>query len=535
MRLVMYLLAGLLGCAVLAAGCSSSTDPNQDGDLEVVYSPERQFLDITVPGTQDFSVAPSRPASLSATWYLNGTEVAGGLSYRYQTGMVGQDTLTVHTILADEPRERDWLITVLPSASLLPPPVPDVTIQHGEEPMDVLVSWHWINQSTFPMVDYLVASSYEDRDITAANWDEATLQGVFPHVPGQAGYSAVFTAEEHGMLPATAIRFAIRGRDDRGQMSPIVENFRHTISFAWYIEGTVYDTELEPLPEIIIDFGGGENRVNTDVNGYYHIGPFRDIDTVTLTTYSRNVNLPGQPLTSWYDLQTDPLVYSEADNTHDLMLVTRYGMDELCNSYSSEFLNFLRHMTKTDMYTQLRENFRLFKWEEYPVRVHIPGYVRESDQLDFEENARLAMGYWNLIMGEDYLVETPDPQQAQIQISFTDLGSGANGRASLAAPQFPYYYGLGDVIPELILVEINNVVLPNAQRVQETVLHELGHALGLYEHVDGCSDLPYLMNVTSGGALDNGWQNAVHLDEVRMLRAIRYLPQGVDMGSFRLN
>lgn len=521
------------GLVLLGVGCSSSTSPDDGGPLTLTYNPDRQFLDVTIPETFDFSVATNRPASLSATWLLNGAEVGSGSSFQYQSGSVGADTLMVRTVLDGTTRTREWLITVLPSASLLPPPVPDVSIHHGEAPMDVVVNWFWINQSAFPMVDYLIAGSY-DGPVTAENWDQATLLGTFPHVPGQAGYSALFTAEEHGMEPAATIWFGLRGRDDRGQLSPIAEIYRHTISFAWWLEGTVTDTYGEPLPEIILDYGCPSCRVNTDVNGNYRIGPFRDIDAVDLFTLSRNVDLPGQPLTSWYDFTAEPITYSETDNTYDIMLITRFGTDDQCLTYDDEFLAFLRQMTKTDVTTPLRADHRLYKWDQYPVPVFIPEYVREEDGLDFAANCRLTLGYWNDAMQEDYLVEVDDPADAKILFFFEDIGNGANGRTELAAPQEPYYYSLGDVVPELINLRINNVILPTAQRVQETSLHELGHALGLYEHVDNCSDRPYLMNVTSSGALNNGPENAIHIDEIRMIHAIRYLPQGLDLAGFNL-
>lgn len=533
MRRIIFPVWAFFLAVLVVAGCSSSTDPSGGGDAEVVYTPDRQFLDITLPGTLDFSVAPSHSADLAATWVLNGTEVGSGLTYRYTTGTVGADTLRVQTVLDGVRAQRDWLITVLPSASLLPPPVPDVVIQHGAEPMDVAVSWHWISQSAFPLVDYLIATSYEGP-VTNTNWDQATLQATVPHMPGQAGYTDTLTAEANGMLPAATLWLAVRGRDNRGQLSPVSEIYRHTISFAWWIEGTALDTEGNPLPEIIIDFGGGNNRDNTDGNGYYNIGPFRDVDLVTIRTYSRNVNLPGEPNSSWYDFRTDPLIYSAAGNTHDLVLVTRYGMDPLCDSYDDEFLTFLRQMTKTDITTLHRSDFRLYRWAEYPVRVYVPEHVRPDDDLDFGAQCRLAAGYWNQVMGEDYLVVTEDPAQAQIEFVFEDLGNGANGRASLAAPLEPEYYGLGDVVPEKIRIQINNVLLPTVQRVQETAMHELGHALGLYEHVYDCGDRPYLMNLTSAGALDDGPLNSVHPDEIRLLNAVRHLPQGTDMASFFL-
>ena len=510
--------------------CSSSTDPGGGGSSELTYSPDRQFLDVEIPNTADFSVSAGS-GNLSATWRVNGQEMGTGLSYEYQSGAVGLDTVTVATVLNGTNRQRDWLVTVQPSASLLPPPVTDISIQNGDEPMDVVVSWVWINQSAFPVTEYLIASSY-DGPVTSDNWDEADFLGAYAHVNGQAGYSTTFTAEDDGMLPATTIWFGLRGRDNRGQMSPIVEIYRHTISFAWWIEGTVYDSNLDPLPEVIIDYGCGSCRVNSDGEGHYQIGPFLDVEEVNFYTLSRNVDFPGQPLTSWYDLEVGPLVYSEVDNTHDIYLINRFGTDDLCLTYDDDFLAFFRQMTKTDITTALRADYRLYKWDEYPVKVHIPEYVRPDDDVDFGENSRLGMSYWNLVMGEDYLVEVATPEEADVLFFFEDLGSGANGRTELAAPQLPYFYRLSDVIPERINVRINNDILPNDQRVQETALHELGHALGLYQHVDGCSDRPYLMNITSAGALDDGPENAVHLDEIRMLHAIRYLPQGIDMASF---
>lgn len=523
-----FILLGMT--SVLLVSCSSSTDPGGGGGTGLTFSPDRQFLDVVIPGTADFSVSAGSE-SLQATWSVNGVEEATGNSFQYQSGAVGQDTVTVATNHDGTARERDWLVTVLPSVSLLPPPVTEISIGHGEEPMDVVVSWVWINQSAYPVTEYLIASSY-DGPVTAENWDQADFLGAFPHVNGQAGYAATFTADEHDMQPAATIWFGLRGKDNRGQMSPIAEIYRHTISFAWWIEGTVYDSNLEPLPEVIIDYGCGSCRVNSDGDGQYQIGPFLDVEEVNLYTLSRNVDLPGEPLTSWYDLEVGPLTYSEFGNTHDLYLVNRFGTDDLCATYDDNFLTFFRQMTKTDITTALREDHRLYKWEEYPVKVHIPEFVRPSDSLDFGANSRLGMSYWNLVMGEDYLIEVATPEEADILFFFEDLGSGANGRTELAAPQLPYFYSLGDVIPERINVLLNTDILPNEQRVQETALHELGHALGLYEHVDGCSDRPYLMNITSAGALDEGPMNAVHIDEIRMLHTLRYLPQGIDMANF---
>jgi uncharacterized protein YcfL len=532
-RIPFFLAVAVLG-AVALVGCSSSTDPKGDGSVEVVYTPSVQFLEIVIPETRDFSVSTSQSATLSATWFLNGAQVGVGNSYQFQSQAVGYDTLTVETVVDDHTSERDWRITVLPSPSLAPPPIQEVLVQHGELPMDVRLSWHWISNSAYPMIDYVVASSYEGP-VTDLNWESATLLGEFPHVPDQVGYTAIFTAAEHGMLPGADIWFGIRGRDDRGQMSHIEEPIAHTISFAWWIDGTVYDTRHNTLQEIIIDYGCGSCRVNTDGLGEYRVGPFRNLDTVNIYTLSWNVDQDGQPFTSWYDYRSEPIVYSESSNTHDIYLINRYGMDDLCmySGYDQEFLKLFRWMTQTHEPSVNRQNCRLFKWEDYPVKVYIPDHVVGTG-LDFGENTRTGAGYWNLIMEEDYLVEVDDPALAQIEFYFGSLSGGNNGVTFLLEPTGSL---LGDVIPEKIRVGVNDVILTNPQRIQETVLHELGHALGLNEHVSteaGCNDVPYLMRITSAGALNDGYLNAVHVDEIRMIQAIRNLPQGVDMARFIL-
>jgi len=72
---------------------------------------------------------------------------------------------------------------------------------------------------------------------------------------------------------------------------------------------------------------------------------------------------------------------------------------------------------------------------------------------------------------------------------------------------------------------------PTFQRLIETAAHELGHCLGLYGHAF-CPETPYLMDNTAGGALDNGPENAIHIDERRAVRMIRQMPQGLDMSPY---
>ena len=91
---------------------------------------------------------------------------------------------------------------------------------------------------------------------------------------------------------------------------------------------------------------------------------------------------------------------------------------------------------------------------------------------------------------------------------------------------------LGRVIPKKMVVFINPV-LPDLKTVAEISLHELGHTLGLYNHAD-CPAAGYLMKIAGGfGSLDR--EDPIHLDELRAVAAIRYLPQGQDMSKYRID
>jgi hypothetical protein len=525
-------LQGLVLVAFLLWGCSSSTDPGDGGPLRVVYSPELQFLELETTQGAQFAASPSRPATFSARWLLNGAEVGTGETFAYEAGVVGYDTLTVLTELDGDSKERSWRITVLPRPSLIPPPVQNISVTHGEEPMDVIVGWQYIMTSHFPVTSYQLAGSYSGP-IYMSNWDEAQQLGTFFPRPGFVGHRDTLTAVDDGMQPGSRIWIAVRGIDDRGQMSPMSEVRQHEISFPWYLDGTVVDVEGRPLPEIIIRFcedqQGEACLTNSDAKGSFRIGPFPSIEAITLKTFSSNSQQTTPPFTAWFDFESAPIAYSDEGNELEVMLIPRYP-----SGIGLDFLSFFQYMTKTDITMPFRPNQNLYRWEEYPLKVFIPDYVRESDGLDFAANTRLVLGYWNEVMGEEYLVEVANQEDCDILMVFAELGSGTNGVATLVEPSDQEYI-LGEVIPELVTAAVNTAILPSAQRVQETAMHELGHAMGLLSHVPMASEDQYLMAITSAGALDGHYLDAVHEDEVRMLRAIRYLPQGTDMSRYRFD
>ena len=526
------LLTLLLLPVLVTWGCSSTTEPTGGGEVRVVYSPALQYLEVETAQGADFKASPSATASFSARWFLDHQEVGTGENYRYEATFVGDDTLMVETTLDGEVREHLWRITVVPSPSLLPPEVLSTSIAHGPEAMDVILNWQYITGSTFPVVSYQVKGSYEGP-VTAETWDDAALLGTYTPRAGFAGHRDTLTAAEDGMREREIIWIAVRGVDDHGQMSPVADFPEHEISFPWYLEGTILDIDGQVVPEAIIRFcddqQGEACLTNSDAQGFFRIGPFPSVEGITLRTSTSNIEQSQPPFRAWYDFQSDPVFHNEAGNVHDVVLIPRYpaGLD-------MGFLTLFRFMTWTDSFTALRPNQRLYRWEEYPLKVYIPDFVREEDGLDFGASAREVLGWWNELLGEDYLVEETDEAACDIRIFFADLGPTANGRATLELPDDePYLFG--EVVPRRVLSGINSVILPSVQRVQETVMHELGHCMGLYDHIPGATGDEYLMATTAAHSLDDGYLHAVHPDELRMIRAIRHLPQGVDMAGFRLD
>jgi hypothetical protein len=62
-------------------------------------------------------------------------------------------------------------------------------------------------------------------------------------------------------------------------------------------------------------------------------------------------------------------------------------------------------------------------------------------------------------------------------------------------------------------------------------LHELGHVLGLIEHYDNsCPTSGHLMAVGASGNLS--LPEPIHPDEVRAVRLISHLRQGLDMAGY---
>ena len=264
----------------------------------------------------------------------------------------------------------------------------------------------------------------------------------------------------------------------------------------------------------------------TGVDGTYRVGPYFELDPVVLEA-STPVSAP--PDDSWHLARSDSL-RATGPRRQDFILIPRAGSAPGCFSFGSHFLSYLRTMTLTRLTNPRRPNVNLYHWPEYPVPVHVPDWVSPRG-VDYGAGMREAIELWNTALGEPILVAVDDPALARVDVRY-DLANDVNyGVVELDQPGDGAFI-IGDVPPEHALVRITPD-LPGPDPCLEIAVHELGHVLGLHGHAY-CNDVPYIMSVSSLGALVRGRENLIHPDELRAVRIIRDLPAGWDMGVYPL-
>ncbi len=509
------------------SGCSSSTDPGVDPDppLTIEFHPAGQGQSLRLSETMVFSATVTPAAGLTTNWFRGGVVVGEDSVFTYVPAAVGRDTLEVSAFADAERDTYYWVIDVQEDVSVIPPAVPNVAVLAGSAPVEVVVTWNRASGATFPLVEYLVAVSF-DGPINDGNWDQATILGRYPTVPGQIGYNKTYNEVDNGMIPGARAWFAVRVRDDRQQMSIMTSSVRHDITWAWYLGGYVTDDVGEPLLGVIVNSNGQGYSTNTDGSGFFLFdSPFRNIDSVRISTSSP----------TWYDFLTPEVSVGEDTTLVNIILINKYELGNPCAG--SEFLEYLRNMTLTQKVDGKPEESRLFTWGEYPVSVFIPPFINYAG-VDMEAACESAMTFWNNTMSAealglgifetDYFVRTTGENAADIVFVFDDHFN--YGQTSLVLPDGV----LGGAVPEKIQILISTRIgLDLPAEVQGVALHEFGHSLGLYGHADDCSGKGYLMEIDGGiGAME--LEEPIHLDERRVVRAIRRIPQGTNMADYSL-
>lgn len=306
-----------------------------------------------------------------------------------------------------------------------------------------------------------------------------------------------------------------------------------------WLAGRVIDDTGAPLPGIRVADPSGFPSAVTGADGAFRLGPFAAGDTVVLVTESRDtVSAPGAD-DAWYDCTT-PVPPAARAAPVAITLLTRYacaldGGGDLWpeNDHFSHFLEY-----STSPFGSPTGPSVCWGW---PVPFPLPVHVRDSvivhadagDTVRIDAGAcvRAALARWNEAAGRDLLAEVAEPASARVTTSYPALGIT---RVAEVKATDPDGCGFRTCAPVTVDVGLSSVHIPDAPRFTEIAVHEFGHALGFWGHVnearrilDGGVPVRTRMG-TQGGVL----ASPIHPLEVKAIVAHAHVPCGTPLERY---
>ncbi len=495
------------------------------GVPRVDFLPAGQETDAYVGVTATFTASTRWPV-LDAGWQLDGHPAGTDTLLHLTPEALGPRVVSVRIETPDTTATHSWNVNVLPFAAAAPPAVTGLALAPGDAPGRCFLFWDPVTASVLPVAAYEVRFRW-DGPPTAESWDADHDPGDVDWFDGTRRIKVPYAPEGAGLEPDREVWFAVRARNDRGQVSPVAETVHMRLPGQWWIEGTVTAPDGSPVAGVRVRDHDHAAATATAADGSYRLGPYFELTPVVMEAGTDAGDPPG---VGWHIARSDSLRYG-GTRRQDFLLIPRLGSAPGCFAFGSSFLKYLRTMTRTWVPSTRRDNVNLYRWAEYPVTVYVPDWV--SDQgVDYGACAREAVRIWNDTMGEDYFTIVPDSSAAHVAFRYSvpDLVNYAS--VVLDQPGGGDYI-IGEVPPEHATVHITPIV-PDTESCTELALHELGHVLGLIDHAF-CNTVPYLMNISALHSLDDGWERAIHPDEQRAVHLIRQLPEGWDMGLYPLD
>ncbi|MFO7608372.1 MAG: hypothetical protein R6X35_04135 [Candidatus Krumholzibacteriia bacterium] len=480
---------------------------------------------VTAYATIETAFAASTPWPATSAWHLDEAAAGGDTMLAFTPGETGRHAVGVTVQIGDSTFSAAWDVEVRPFAEARPPAVSGLTAAPGNAPGHAVLAWDGPAGSVLPLTAFEVRYGRVGPP-TEASWATDPDPGGLPWTAQTSRFSRVYTTAGTGLEPGQEVWFAVRARNDRGQLSPLGPAAALRLPGQWWLEGTLTGPDGTPLAGIPVRDTRRLHATVSGADGAYRLGPYFDQDSVVVEAGTG----PDAPAdAAWHVARSESLA-ADGSRRRDFLLIPRLGSAPGCFVFDSHFMWYLRTMTKTRVVYPRRPDLRLYRWAEYPLPVHVPAWT-SPEGVDYGACVRDAIALWNEALGETFLLLVDDPGAARVRWRY-DLDGINYGVVELDQPGDGEYV-MGELVPELVSVRLTALV-PNAETCTELAIHELGHVLGLLDHAF-CNTVPYAMYVTATGILDRGREQAIHPDELRAVRLIRALPNGWDMGVYPLD
>lgn len=457
----------------------------------------------------------------TAAWSVDGTAAGSGPEFEFEAVSTGPVDLRVDVALGDTTLAHAWSLDVRPFAEALPGPVTALAALPGQDRGEVRLAWSTPASSVFPL-DYYEMRISATGPVTEENWSELLPLPIVNHEDAKSDYLAVVPRYLSGLVGGEEAWCAVRSRDERGLMSPVENVATMVIDGRWSITGVARDHLGNALPDLEVTSDVGLYATTTAADGSFSIGPFELPEKPVLSTGSP----PGG---DWHVVRSDSLGAASAREWNPIV-IPRWGCDPRCTGFDAHFIMYFRNLTETVNPSSSRPNTRLYRWENYPVSVHVPDFTSPGGVI-FHDACRAMVQAWNDNLGDEYLVLEEDPELADVVFAYELDDPGFVGRADMDEPGGGLLT-LGTAIPERVTVRLQPTLLSELA-VQAVSLHELGHVLGLYGHAY-CNEPNYLMWLGGINPFVRPPEESIHVDEIRAVQLIRALPQGIRMVHYPL-
>lgn len=398
----------------------------------------------------------------------------------------------------------------------------------------VTVNWYdpLPNPYGAEVVTYHLAMDESGGTFTAENWARAEVIAVYPRNSYRSYRNDL--DERDGIPAGKSVSFAVRPQYEYGIWGPVSATEFLTPSRAQAHGGRVVDDSGAPLEGVTVllkgygefdDPRGFVGESVTDADGRFApLGPISEYADFVLETHSSDrPSVPGRE-DAWFDYRTPPVAYGADLDAAPIVLIPRYGFDPAADGSSdwatTELLQVLSRTDEVHIGDVVNCTYR--HWESYPVRVFVPPGLSSDGAVDLQAEVRRGMNYWNTVLERIVFVETQDPEAEGITCYYDaeELGRLFSGKMELVPRAPGEDWGLA--VPHEARLWLHPELLRTPVFAQETIRHELAHALGCYGHTYDTNGMMYI----SGGdeeALDY---------EIRLIRTLVSLPNGLVMTGY---